>query len=51
MKFEWKKTEQDAFDKIKRVLARNTLLSYTDFNEEFKIHTNAGDFQLGAVIR
>ena len=27
-----------------------TLLDYPYFNEEFKIHTNAIDFQLGAVI-
>ena len=30
---------------------RDNLLSYPDFNEEFKIHTNATDFQFGAVIR
>ena len=27
-----------------------TLLDYPYFNEEFKIHTNASDFQLGAII-
>ena len=32
-------------------MARDTLLDYPDFNEEFKIHTNASDFQLGYVIR
>ena len=31
-------------------MSRDTLLDYPDFNEEFKIHTNASDFQLGAVI-
>ena len=30
-------------------MARDTLLTYTDFNEIFKIHTNASTFQLGAV--
>ena len=29
---------------------RVTLLDYQYFNEEFKIHTNASDFQLGAVF-
>ena len=31
-------------------MSLNTLLDYTDFNEEFKIHTNASDLQLGEVI-
>ena len=30
--------------------ARDTLLAYPDFNETFKINTNASVFQLGAVI-
>ena len=29
---------------------RDTLLTYPDFNENFKIHTDASDFKLGAVI-
>ena len=49
-KFKWTKVEQDVFDKIKRIVARNTLLNYPDFNENFKIHTNASEFQLGVVI-
>ena len=28
----------------------DNLLSYTDFNEEYKIHTDARYLQLGAVI-
>ena len=39
-KSKWKKTKQDAFNKIKRITVRNTLLTYPDFNETFKIHTN-----------
>ena len=31
-------------------MACDTLLNYPDFNEEFKIHTDASDLQLGAVI-
>ena len=42
--------KQDAFDKIKRIMARDTLLTYPDFNETFKIHTDASAFQLGVVI-
>ena len=29
---------------------RTTLLTYTDFNENFKIYTNTSDLKLGAVI-
>ena len=40
----WTKIEQDAFDKIKRIVACDTLLNYPDYNETFKIHTNATAF-------
>ena len=35
---------------MNRIVARDTLLTYPDFNEKFKIHTNASLFQLGAFI-
>ena len=31
-------------------MARDTLLTYPDCNETFKVHTNARAFQLGEVI-
>ena len=49
-KFRWTQVEQDAFDKIKRIVARDTLLTCPYFNRTFKIHTNASTFQLGAFI-
>ena len=48
--FKWKIFEQDAFVKIKLIVAHDTLLTYPDFNETFEIHTDASAFQLGAVI-
>ena len=42
--------EQKAFDDIKRVLAHDTLLAYTDLNKLFDIHTDAIDYQILAVI-
>ena len=48
--FKWTKFEQYDFDKIKRIMACDTLLTYLDFNETFKIHTDASAFQLGSVI-
>ena len=35
-KFKWKNVEQDDFDKIKQIVARNNLLTYLDFNETLK---------------
>ena len=48
--FKLTEVEQDDFNKIKWIVARNTLLTYSDFIEAFKIHTDASTFQLGAVI-
>ena len=44
------KVKQYDFNKIKRTVARNNLLTYPDFNEPFKINTYASTFQLGVVI-
>ena len=39
--FKWTKVKQYAFKEIKRIVARDTLLTYLGFNETFKIHTDA----------
>ena len=49
-KLKCKKVKKYAFDEIKRIVACDDLLTYLDFKETFKIHTNASSFQLGAVI-
>ena len=49
-KFKWAQVEKYAFDEIKWIVDRDTFLTYPDFNETFKIHTNASAFQLGAAI-
>ena len=36
--------KQQAFDKIKKIFSRDTLLLYQYFNERFDIHTDAIDF-------
>ena len=40
VKFIWTTKEQKAFDLIKRIIARETLLSYPDFSKPFDIHTD-----------
>ena len=49
-KFKWTEVGQDAFEKTHRIVACNTLSTSMDFNETFKIHTNASAFQIGSVI-
>ena len=48
--FKWTEVEQDVLDENKRIVARDTLLTYPGFNELFKIHTDAIVFLLVAVI-
>ena len=50
VKFEWLPSHQQAFDKIKKVIESEVLLSYPDFEKPFHIYTDASDHQLGAVI-
>ena len=49
-KFEWGTEQENAFDEMKRLIAKETLLTFPDFNEVFHIYTDASDFQLDAVI-
>ncbi len=49
-KWKWEKAQQDAFDTVKRVVAREVLLAYPRFDKPFEIFTDASDHQLGAVI-
>ena len=39
-----------AFTEMKRVMARETLLAFPDFNKQCVIHTDASKFQLGSVM-
>ena len=42
--------EQKAFGYINHIFARDSLLSYLDFNKCFYIHTDASYYQLGELI-
>ena len=48
--WKWSEKHQNAFDEMKRVITRETLLAYPNFNEAFDIHTDASHYQLGACI-
>ena len=49
-KFKWAQPQQDAFDKLKAIVAEETMLKSPDFSKPFVIHTDASDYQLGIVI-
>jgi hypothetical protein len=47
--FKWTDKHQLNFEAVKRVIGREVLLAYPDFNALFQIHTNASKDQIGAV--
>ena len=49
-KFKWGPEQQKAFEEIKRIMSRETILAFPDFSKEFHVYTDASDYQLGAVI-
>ena len=49
-KWLWTKEHQEAFDNMKLLIAKETLLTYPDFSKKFEIHTDASKVQLGACI-
>ena len=49
-KWQWGPQQQAAFDMAKRIIAKEVMLAYPDFNKPFVIHTDASHYQLGAVI-
>jgi hypothetical protein len=46
----WTPECQNSFETMKVLIAKETLLTYPDFNKEFEIHTDASKVQLGACI-
>ena len=51
VKFKWtSNVEQMALNKIQQIVKCEMLLSYPDFNQPFKIHTDASHTKLGVVI-
>ena len=49
-KYVWGAEQQKAFDDMKKIISKETLLNFPDFNKEFHIYPDASDYQLSAVI-
>ena len=49
--FIWTSTHHEAFNAMKAMVAKDTVLAYPDHNKPFTIETNASDYQLGVVIK
>jgi hypothetical protein len=47
---EWTDEMQQAFDRMRLLMAADALAAYPDHNKWFHIYTDASDFQLGACI-
>ena len=50
VKWKWTPECQESFDQMKALMAKETLVTFPDFNKEFEIHTDASKLQLGACI-
>ena len=50
VKYDCKDKHQNCFDAIKRVIGREVLLAYQDFNAPFEIYTDAFKLKIGSVI-
>ena len=50
-KFVWSQDHQDAFKKMKALVALDELLAYPDFSLPFDIETDASNYQLGGAIK
>jgi len=49
-KWEWKEEHQLAFEQARAMVAKETMLSFPDFNEVFHIQADASTRQLGGVM-
>ena len=49
-KIKWTPELESAFHAVKEMVCQETLLNYPDWSKPFDIHTDASDYQLGAVI-
>ena len=49
-KIKWTDELESTFQEVKQMVSKSTMLTYPDWSKPFDIHTDASDYQLGAVI-
>ena len=49
-KIKWTPELENSLNEIKKMVCKETLLNYPDWSKPFDLHTDASDYQLGAVI-
>jgi len=49
-KFVWTEEHEKAFAQMKKIVSREVMLAYPNFNQPFEIYTDASNKQLGSVI-
>ena len=49
-KIKWTEELETAFKAVKNMVSKSAMLTYPDWSQPFDIHTDASDYQLGAVI-
>ena len=47
---EWNDECQQAFKKLKQLCSQNPILAYANYKKPFKLHTDASENWLGAVL-
>ena len=48
--YKWEKEQEQAFQEIKRIMSKETILAFPDFSKPFHVYTDASNIALGAVI-
>ena len=49
-KWVWGEEQKRAFADVKKIISKEAILAFPNFNEEFVIYTDASNYQLGGVI-
>jgi hypothetical protein len=48
--YEWEEACDEAFETLKGILVKASVLKLPDFDKEFEIHSDASDFAIGGVL-
>ena len=48
--FKWMDECQESFNKMKGIIAKQTMLVFPDYAKPFVVYTDASNYQLGGVV-